>query len=228
MAEQGGMLSYWHDLIQANYINQLSFIGGCDNNLYFLSIMNGATLVDAFLIDTTTMGWERLGNVKASMFVPVKGNINELYMASRASCHLVTLSDIFTPTAANASDADGTAILPEVETCFYQGAPGIKNIKELKWGYDLKKLPTPAGEHPTIPTPPTFEVSYVTDPESDSYTVNDEGLSDTDGYDRRTTFIGIQGEGIGLKLRQTQASTSTIIHTLEAEIQPQETGKQYG
>lgn len=216
-----GMKSWWREVMAGRQgfatgsvydESTWSIAGGVYGDFYFYSIMNGSTEVDSGMIDLTRYTWMRLKNID-SVFFFERPYPEELFFGRRGAARVAQLSDIFNPTSSNESDADGTAVLPVLETAYFEGQPGTKTMKNLFVGYDIRD----SGSND-----PTLEVSYIDSPEETSYTALTPELAETTEYTRRVLNLDFPAKGIALKVEQTAPSSDTRLYAIEAEAYPRE------
>lgn len=222
-----GMSGYLRTLL-ASFASSWQLRGVVFRNYYILNIQNGSgTFQDCLVCDLRNRSWFRLGNMNFNGYtVGSATNFGELYAAPQGVARLVRVTDIFTPAAANKADADGTAILPTVEYPCRRGffrqmrkwmpTQGLTKWLRLYFTYDLRDA---ASDNPTI------QVSYVTTPESSSYTTLSRTLAESTRMVRKALSFGPSGErggktclALGIKLTQTANSSDTRIYSVEAEM----------
>jgi len=217
LTTKGGMLRYWRDLTD-QATSTWTFSMGVIRNKVVISVMDGTTFKDAFLVDLNTYAWSRLSNLKATSFWDGQYGVGDDTFFGRRNAdyvaRLATIFDVGDSTYKN--DGDGTAVAAVLETPFYElGRPGIKIVKALHVGYQLDDFATDN---------PTLAVSYVTSPESTSYTALST-LAETSGvYDRQRVPVGGRMYGIGLKFARANAG-DLLGYDLGAEVNQQEESK---
>lgn len=197
---KGGMLRYWLDIVKdadSDYI----FSTGIVRNKLMISVLNGNTFVDGFMIDLTTYAWTRVSNLDAISFwsgLAPDAPTDETYFA-RANAPIVgATNSMFANVGLSGyvADGDGTVVTSVIETPFYEGGgPGLKVWRQLYCGYNLDDL-TSAN--------PTIAVSYVDTPEETSYTALGT-LSETDGYSRLPLYVGDRRYGLAFKFARAGA-----------------------
>jgi hypothetical protein len=95
-----------------------------------------------------------------------------------------------------------------VETPFYELSAGIDSFNTLFVTYDLRDAAT---------DDPTFNVSYVKTPEETVYTALTKVLPETTVRARDKLTLGFSGQGIGVKVQQTNASSDGRLWALEID-----------
>lgn len=225
---KAGLSNYYRTLL-ASFTAAWRLRGEVFRNYYFLSISNASdTFVDCLVVDLRSRGIFRLSNFNFHGFSVGTGTIfQQFYATPAATARVCRLTDIFAPASTNKADADGTAILPVVEyPCrrgFFQQArkwlptQGITHWKRLYFNYDLRDA---ASDNPTL------VASYVTTPESTSYTNFAVALDETTVLKRKGRSFGPSGArggvmaaALGIKLTQTANSSDTRIYSLESEME---------
>jgi len=205
-----GMKSYWQDTVMPAYAKSTyTVVGGVIRNHYIVSVMDGATLIDAAKIDLQRYSWVKLTNVKArSMWrtTSLSGSEN-LFFGNRDTDRVSELSSIFTPSATYKNDANGTAVTQVVESPFYEFGPGLDSLKSVYVTYDLRDAATDN---------PTFAVSYATAPEATSYT-SIGTLAETTARARKRLRVGKSGLGFSFKIAQANASSDSRLWALELQ-----------
>ena len=214
LTKRGGMMQYWQDLV-ATFTSSWTVGGGLFNDTYLLSVMNGSSFVDSFAIDVKDFHWTRLSNIDALTFWNSVNAVDEVYWGRRGAGIVAKGSSMWTPALATKNDGNGTAVTGTVELPFYEGPPGPKRIKSVFIGADLTDWATDN---------PTMTLSYVTSPESTSYTTASPTVAEGTGYTRTRIPIGGHYPGIGLKLTRTAAG-DTKLYSVEAEIDQEEPGR---
>lgn len=216
ITKEAGMLTYWRDTVMASFSEATyNVCGGVYSGFYFLSIMDGATLIDAAMIDIARRTWYRLSNWDAWAMWSRSGP-DELYVGRRDAARVSKTSSIFSPTAANKNDADGAAVVPVYEGPFFQG----DEMELIRWrrGYLEYDTRDAASDNPTL------TLSYVTSPEATSYTAVATAFSKTTVQTKARRDIGKKALGIGFKLHQTNASSDTRVYAVGAELHALEKG----
>lgn len=203
----GGMRQYWQTLL-AGWTSTWTIGAGILRGKYIVSVMDGTTFKDALMCDIDTKVWTRLGNVKSIAFASSFSSAPELYMGLRSTNRTAALSTIFTPSSSYASDGDGTAVTPVLETAYFRGRPGSRRWRNFWLTYFLVNGTT-------------LDVSYITTPESSSYTSLGTYAA-LAAYDSAKLGIDLAYDGLGFKIAQMGASDDTGIFDIEAEVNERE------
>lgn len=189
-----GMKTWWHDLvIQAGW----TLAGGLYREHYVYCVMNGASFVDAGMIDLRRLTWWRQSNLDAVAFWRASATSEELYFGRRGAARVGKLSSVFSPTATVKNDGDGDAVAGVLETPYFRGRGGGK--KGLKRVYVMHELVDYASDNPSV------TVSYVKTPEETSYTAITGALGENTAEDRPKKNLGISSRGIAFKLARANA-----------------------
>lgn len=233
LTELGYMSTYYRTLM-ADYVPGpwtatpgWTLRGRVYRNYYFLIILNSSnTLVDCMVCDLRRRTWIRMQNFNFHDLVQSAFTRQRLYGACGTTGRVADLTGIFSPSASNKNDGDGSAVLPVIEYPMRRGfgkvgrryvpAGGLTHFKRLYLTYDLRDA---ASDNPIL------TLSYVTTPEATSYTSLAYTLPETSEMDRVARSFGPPGERggitkqeLGIKIAQTNASAETKIYTLEAEM----------
>ena len=214
---KGGMLRYWLDLV-ADSTSTWTFALGIIRNKVVITVMDGTTFKDAFMIDLNSYAWTRLSNLDAITFW--SGQLNtadETFFGRRGDSRVGRLGTIFeVGDSTYKNDGDGDAVVSVLETPFYEfGRPGFKTVKALHVGYELNDYAT---DNPTV------AVSYITSPEETSYTALSTLSETTSVYDRQRVSIGGRMYGVGFKFQRANAG-DFLGYDLTAEVAFQEDSK---
>lgn len=220
---RGGISLYWKSLVSSfNFQTGWSAAGGVYYGHYLISIHNSSgQLVTTLVCDLETETWFEWTNVRASMYASRSASAGtaaadgheELFFANRALPRVEDISPCWTPTASNASDADGVDVEPELDLPFYVlGSPGMKRVRRAYVKYDLRG----AGGSPTL------TVSTITSPEATVYTARNPVLKATTQMTRKAVDIRKACLGVGLSIVQSGPSADTRISDIEFEAHPWE------
>lgn len=214
-----GMKAWWRDVMKGRegfatgtqYALSWTIAGGVYDDFYFYSICNGPTLIDAGVIDLTRYAWTRLSNIDAAFFFD-RLYPQELFWGRLGASRVATIADLFNPTSANKSDADGDIVRPVLETIFFGADPGLKTFTNVFVTYDL------AAEGGATPS---LHVSAANNPEGATYEDLVPDLTGT-GHKRMHLEVNRPGLGISLKIAQVGESVDTRLHDIEIGANPRE------
>ena len=195
----------------------------------FYSINQGVTIRDAGVIDMIRYSWMRLSNIDMVSAWPGLYP-EELYWGNRGTPRVSLMSTIFDPGSQTIGrqgastndayrDADGTSILPVVETPFYMDNALLKTMRRAFVTYEARAISS--GNDPSL------TLSYVLSPgdspsEGASYTAVSPTLPETAGVSRVHRSINRPSRGIAFKLEQTVASADTRLYDIELEAEERE------
>lgn len=212
-----GIKNLWISTLAGYSASTWTIAGGWYRNLYWVTVMDGSTFKDSFVMDPVDRVAWRNTNIKAIGFARDVYGSEELYWASRATDRVNGISTLYTPSSTYKNDADGTAVTPVLETpYFWDVETGDKMWRRIYARYDLVDA---ASDNPTI------TVSYAIDPNG-SYTSISNALTETSaGYDDARRTIGSSGKrapGMAFKFAQSNASANTRMSALLAEIHTRE------
>lgn len=245
---KGGMKDYWGDLVQfgTKTPSTWSIAAGILRNHLFIQIVSGAFSleVDGFLVNLDQHSWARTNNLRATTFwTGLVYQAEELFFGSRVDpgsgiynsrkC-IASASTVFDPQTADdpggdfAQDAATSVFTSALETPFYElGRPGLKRLKRLFVGYDMK---------PTLTITPDATVAYATEPgdeiDEDDYT-SIGTLSDTSSvtaaslqaYERVAFDVNQRVPGISFRFSRETKAGDFAIHDLGLEVHHQEESK---
>ena len=209
ITRKGGMKTYWEDLF-SSYASTWTVAGGVLRDTYFISVMDGSTFKDAFMIDLTTFAWTRLSNVDALSFWQSVGSIDELYWGRRGAGQVASTTSIWSPASGVKNDGDGDAVMAVIETPFYEGRPGLKQWVK---GFVTLQVTDYSSDSPTA------TVGAVWSPEETSYTTL-KSISST-GFSRQRFDMNKRSQGVGFKITRANAGDLRF-YSVEAEMYPLE------
>jgi len=213
LIELGGLLQYWVAMLSSYTSSTWKLAGGIDRGNYIISITNGDTFIDALMCNIATKTWSFVSNLRATMFAESYSAKPELYFAQRTRARVGALDQIFTPSSANTTDADTTAVQPVLETVYFRGAPGSRRFRNFYIGNDIQAAGTPY-----------LKVEYINSPEDTTYVpfYEDDGTTPrqivaSNGFQRSKLVAGIASDGIGLRITQVGASYDTMLFDIETD-----------
>jgi hypothetical protein len=217
LVEQGGISVYWRSLLKEfSWEQGWDAAAGMHNGEYYISIHDDSgTFVTTLICDIDRVVWREYTNIDAHMFAERSTGpgtadaigAEELFFASNAAPRAGTMAQTWFPDATNASDADGTAVEPVLETPYYKvGSQALKRLSRVFMTYALEN----AGADPEL------FIDVVLDPWSTDYTELAPSFPVTpNGIDRLDAFISERALGVGFRVRQVGASADTRIAEIE-------------
>lgn len=214
---QGGIKSYWAS--QFTSVSPTSIAGGFFRGYYIVTAKGASTSFTA-LCHIESRRWFFITNTACLCFgrkVTVAGE--ELYGGLAAASRVISLSSLFSPSSTFKADGDGTAVTPTLELPYYQTGTSKATFRNVYVVYDVRDA---ASDNPVL------TVSYITSPESTSYTnVTDYSgssypLAETTEMTRVKRRLHFAALGVGFKIAQTNSSSFTRIYRLELEAEERE------
>lgn len=209
LTDEGLIATYWQSLFASYDPATWVIAAGIYRTFYFVSVIdNGGNLVASLMCNVPRRAWWRLTNVKPVMFAQAVGAQEELYYADRTTNRIVAMSGIFSPSASNENDANGTAVAPLLEFQMIGQGPGLKAFGNGRLFYDMRENSTS----------PTLAVNVATGLEATSYAaVAESPLAKTTDATRKRFTVSKDATGVSVKLQQSGASSKTEIYNLEIE-----------
>lgn len=219
---QGGISVYYRQLVAGFTFSQgWSATAGIYRDRYILTIRNASgTVLSTLVCDLTHREWSEWTNFPGGIYAhrpagpgtSLYGGDEELFFAHGSLPYVGVTSSLWTPRLTYAYDADGTAVLPSLETGFYKiGSDYIKRFRRLFIGADIR----------TAGASPYLSFGYVTSPESGlAYTPMTDTFPTTTRYKRKQMRVGKFGLGLGLEITQVGASADTRIYDGSVEAYP--------
>jgi hypothetical protein len=209
LTTEGLVESYWQGLFSGYDPASWSISAGVFRSFYFVTVMNGSTLIDTLMCNVPRRAWWRLTNMKPLMFSQAVGASEELYYADRSTNRIVQMSGIFNPASGNKNDANGTAVTPAVEYRAIGDGTGIKNFGFGRVTYTMTDA---ASDNPTM------AVTVKTGVDADtSSTPSESPLVETTLKTRKRFSVFKDAQSVTIRLVQSNASAKTEINALEVE-----------
>lgn len=204
-----GIGSYWRSLL-SGYRAGWQLHGDVLGNYYVVTVRNDTDgLIDTLMCHLPRRAWWRLAHFDAGMYSAATGNAQELYFASRSSAQVVTVSGIFTPTAANKNDATGEPVEPVFESRFYGTGPTLKAYGFGRFTWDMRDAATDN---------PTMQVELASGAEATAFAgVPESPFSETGDADRQRITLNKDAQGVTLRFTQAGASAKTELYAVEIE-----------
>ncbi len=217
-----GMKSWWLDVMGGREgfstgseynASTWSIVGGIYGDYYLYSIMNGATKVDGGAVDLKRYVWMRHSNMDFVSMWPQSFPL-ELYAGRRGAARVARLAPFFVPVSATSADADGTAVLPILESGYVGGGDGT--LKTMRAVYLTADIRDPGSSNPVL------TVSYIDSPEETSYTDLSPTFGETTEITKEHFPVNQPMRGIAFKIAQTNASSDTRIYGVDLHANPRE------
>ncbi len=209
LTTEGLIETYWQSLFTGYDPATWTIAAGTWRSLYFVTIMNGATLVDTLICNVPRRAWWRASNIKGAMFSSAVSTVDELYMADRSTNRVVSLSGIVTPTSANKNDANGTAVAPQMQLRLVGSGPWVKHFGFSRITYDMRDSASDL---------PTLAVSVAPNIEATTFAaVAESPLAATTDVGRKRVTLGKVSQAVNLKIVQSNASSKTELYSTETD-----------
>lgn len=225
LTEKGGIKAPWRELM-ASYTTAQRVAAGVLDNILYVSITNTTShaAVATFCCHLPTRTWWQATNMPFTCFASTGNDVVETYAGVETSTGKVaSLSEIMEPTTYHSDDENnGTAVLPSLESAFYQFGGQPQQIVDLYAGYILSggSSPTLNATYTLNPNPDSAYTSYANAGASDNLPGADlHGTADATYRWRRVPVRG-NGNGIAAKLALSAAATDLQIHALGVTLQP--------
>lgn len=237
LVSQGAILYYWRTI----WGSKISAAGCTFLDYYIITIRRSAGATPITLIcDLNRRQWFRFSNINSLTFIAAGGSTGmERLWGSQAGTHrLILVSPCFFPafTTSLIQDADGTAVLPTIETPWYRlSQEGRKRVRFAYVSYDIRtgaptladSVPSAWREFDELDEPPpvllepmvvsnVLDVGYIRSPQQTAY-VDLGVLPSTSEYSRYRLPVGQFPYGVAFKLAQTQGSTVTRLFDIAVE-----------
>ena len=237
LAAQGGILTFWRTL----WKNRLTVAGDTYLNYYLITVIRTDGIAVTLVCDLERRTWFRFTNIRAQGYFHSVGAQEQLWGCRQGASRLSALSNCFFPTLVELEvDADGTAVLPVIETPWYRfGDEGRKRVRFAYAAYDVRatgslerQIPMHwRGEHDgegqvldpfdenaaaVAALQQVLEVGYIRNPADTTYTIAGR-LPETQDYRRYRLPIAKHPYGMAFRLRQLVPSYVTRVYGLAVE-----------
>jgi hypothetical protein len=243
LCSQGGILYYWRQL----YANQISLAACTFLDYYQITVRRSDGTNVTLVCDLNRRQWFRLSNIYAISYVASSGStgMERIWASMAGTKRLARIGPVYFPITAGTLtanvDADGTPILPSLETGWYAlGREGRKRARFAYLSYDARLTPITdkslgggladplEGEQLEAPvvdaTSPIFAFDFVTDPYNEAYTAMG-GLPPTTRRSRYRLPVNRATYGLAFRVRQLQPSTITRIYDLAVDSETMEASR---
>lgn len=220
----GGISTYYRQQV-AGFSTTQGWTATADiyRDHYILVIRNAAgAFVTCLVCDLARKVWAEWTNIPATNFAHFAAGSGtalytgqeELFFGNLGSPRVGRLSSLWTPGSSFSNDADGTAVLPVLETGYYVlGGNQKKRIRSVYVTYDMRAA---GGVSPTLAVAVTFG------PENGApYTTLAQSLPTTTAIARKHAQVRRSVTGMGLRFTQVGISSDTRIYSGEIEGFPQ-------
>jgi hypothetical protein len=217
---QGGIATYWRSLF-LGYVSAAPIPGasswtiasGFWRGFLFVSVLDASRNSKACLMcDVATRAWWRLTNVRAAVWQTALDG-NNLFYGDAGSNRVISMHDIFDPSAANTVDANGTAVAPTIE---FRPVGQGSGTKAYAWGhldFDMRDAATDN---------PTMGVTVKLGTEADTILTPPESpLQETLTMLRPRFQINRNALACTVSLAQSGPSAKTELYALEVQNRPQ-------
>ena len=136
LCSQGGILSYWRTL----YRDKLTVAADTYLDYYIITVIRTDNVAVTLICDLNRRAWFRFNNIRARGYIHSIGEQEQLWGCRKDAARLIDLSDCFFPArVALIADADGTPVLPTIETPWYRLAEeGRKRVRFAYLSYDAR------------------------------------------------------------------------------------------
>ncbi len=201
-----GVKTFWQEIVAGSGAAWHVSAGILADRYLVVSVMNGVTFVDCFVIDIPLRRCWRWTNVD-SWGMWAAGP--HLYFGRRNAPYVADLASVFDKAAAVKTDGDGTTVAGLVETRFFQGPSGLKTWRAVYPTYDMRDAATDS---------PTVQLSYLTSPEATSYTNVGSALAETTASTRARIEVNKKAEGIALKFTRSSAAGDYRLYGIDTDV----------
>lgn len=200
---EGGIKRYWETTISS----PSAIAVGVWRGFAWVSILttdaDGVTNV-TLVCDIRRRSWFRISNVAATNFAIRPDEPDELYFGTVSSNRIGRMSTIFEPSSTYVTDGDTTAVVPILETAWFQNGKGRNRWRRAYLSYLLDAV---AGR--------TVNLSFATTPEGAYTSAGTLALSTSTVRERLP--IARASDGLALKLTLSGSANDFRLHSLEAE-----------
>ena len=240
LVSQGSILYFWRMLYQY----KLTMAACTFLDYYLITVRRTDGLNVTLVCDLNKRQWFRFSNFYALVYIASSGGggMERVWGGMAGSNRLARIGPTFFPdlTLGLTADADGTPVLPVIETPWYRlGKEGRKRVRFGYLSYDVRTTATvtrqpefePEALAPPLVPPellatlaPVLDVGYVASPQDPAY-VSMGGLPPTNGYTRYRLPLGQFPYGVAFRVKQTAPGVVTRIFDLATEAQPGESSR---
>ena len=200
---------------------------GIINDTYFISLTgSGGTDLGTWAYDIVHGWWWRAANFKFLCYARSGGATEETYAGMAGAGRVAALSTVFTPSGTYKNDAEGSAVIPYMETGFYRGfqrlhrkwvpSMGIQSWKCLYLNYVLQDA---ASDSPTI------QIQCMVNQDGTFAAPTNTLAAHGSTQIRTRRDLRLQANAIAFNFQQANASAQTKLYMIEGWYEPLGTGQ---
>lgn len=224
LTARGGIQQRWAELVKNFNLSQgWSAAAGIFNGHYIITVYdNLGNFVTCQVCNIDRQVWFEFTNIPALNFAhrgsapgtSLYAGVEESFFAHKTLPRAGSISSLWTPVSGNANDADGTAVLPQIELPFAKpGGTGMKQFRRAYFTYDIR----------TAGASPYLQADFCLSPEENApYTAMAGTLPTTTRVMREPLEVRQRNVGVGLRLTQVGASAATRLAEVEFDVNPLE------
>jgi hypothetical protein len=239
LASQGSILTLWRTL----WKNRATVAADTYLDYYVITVIRTDGQALTLVCDLVRRTWFRFSNIKSKAYIHSIGPEEQLWGGRQGAKRLTALSNCFFPTLTELQvDADGTNVLPVLETPWYRfGDEARKRVRFAYTSYDCR-LALPAAQAPmnwrghpdaegqvlepldaglvngaaTTALAQALEVGFIVDPTDTTYEIAGR-LPDTSDYRRYRLPLNRHPYGVAFRVRQLEPSYVTRLYGMQVE-----------
>jgi hypothetical protein len=237
LAAQGGILTFWRTL----WKNRLTVAADTYLNYYLVTVIRTDGIAVTLICDLERRTWFRFTNIKSQGYIHSVGAQEQLWGCRQGASRLTALSNCFFPTLVELEvDADGTNVLPVLETPWYRfGEEGRKRVRFAYTSYDVRATSAVEKQAPMhwrgeqdnegqvldpfdeniaaqAALQQVLEIGYIRNPTDPTYTIAGR-LPETQDYRRFRLPVGKHPYGMAFRVRQLVPSYVTRLYGMAVE-----------
>lgn len=220
MIVQGGIETFWRSLFVTSGPRGavLSLAAHVTRDLYHVTVRNAVGSPITLCCDIPTRSWWAYSNIDATTYAVATGDEERLWAGDAASLRMIDITPIYSPDPEVLQvDADGTNVLPLVDTGWLrlgQGEEAMKRIKFLMVSYETGVVPTDATT--------AVEVSRLHAPSDDDHYHLIQGLPHVDEYRRSRVRAGFGSYGLGVRVAAVLPTKDFRLHDVSVDASVEE------
>jgi len=209
-----GISAFWQDTMRgfSPALGAVVSMGVYENRYLCVSVIHNSGAKTQLMCYLPTNSWVQLaaptnGTMYAASYAPT----HELYIGSVLDTRVRKLSTMWQPSGTSKNDAEGTAVLPLLESRLISTSIGMKRYGFAHLSYDLRDA---ASDNPSLQT----MVATGIEADSGFAAVRESPLAYTSQEIRRRFTLYKDSQGLSLRLQQQNPSAKTEIYYVESEI----------